>query len=410
MTMDSDLESLEVVRNTLKNLFEGELLPLVDSGEKSGEFAHSVHKKLGQLGLAGPILPQEYGGADNPYFQFLLAEEAGYFSSGFGLSSLASTCLFGANVANGGSEEQKQKYLPPIISGEKLGCWALTEPQAGSHALGIQSTAFFDGKHYILNGSKTFITNAPIADYFFILCRDVGGKPPGQGAMEGGSAFIVERGQEGLTVGPPLHKMGHLSSPTGEIFMEQVHLPPGQRVGAQGKAFFNMKHSLDVERIIFSGLGLGLMRFCLDRTLKYTKEREQFGAPISQFQMIQDHLAKMMGTYESCRAYLWKTLHQLARGEDIHFQGAICKLMIGEGSSLVTNLAIQCHGGYGYMKEYEVERCLRDAKLFEIGAGTNEVQKLIIAKQALKMETIHPLRGVFPGESSLGSFYDVDNI
>ena len=168
--MEFNKSDLDAVRSTLRQLFKEDLLPKVEESEKNAEFVHSVHKKLGELGLAAPMLPEAYGGADNYYFQFLLAEECGYHNSGFGLSSLASTCLFGPNIANEGSEEQKQKYLPEICTGEKIGCWALTEPQTGSNAVGIESSAYFDGENYILNGSKTFITNAPIADYFYVIC------------------------------------------------------------------------------------------------------------------------------------------------------------------------------------------------------------------------------------------------
>ncbi len=383
--MFGDQESINAVRESTRKLLQKELLPRIEDLEEKTEFPLDIHRQMGELGLIAPLLPEKWGGAGDPYLQLAVAEEMAYINSGFGLSSLASSCLFGANVSKHGNEEQKQKYLPGIVSGEKTGCWALTEPQTGSNAVGIEATAQIQGDHFILNGSKTFITNAPIADYFFVIFKTLNEKgeliDPG---FASGSAFILERGMEGLTTGSPLKKMGHKSSPTGEIFLDNVKVSAEALVGKVGGAFSAMKSSLDVERVIFSGLALGLMRFCIDQSLKYSKERKQFGHPIAEFQMIQDHIAQMISSYEACRVYLWHCVDEMAKGQDVNEKAAVVKLLVGETSSKVTNLAIQCFGGYGYMSEYLVERCLRDAKLFEIGAGTNEIQKLIIAKQGLK--------------------------
>ncbi len=373
------------VREQLRRVLTKSLSPKIEDSENTGTFCADVHKELGALGLAGPILPEEFGGADNAYFQLAVAEELGYFNNGFGLSSLASTCLFGANVARNGTPDQKKKYLPTIASGESIGCWALTEPMVGSDAINVQAKAFRDGDTYILNGVKTFITNAPISDVFIVIAREVNHKgDPLAAGIEGGTAFILERGLDGLRTGQPFKKMGHRSSPTGEIFMDQVKVSAAQVLGQPSKAFYDMKHSLDVERVVFSGLATGMMQFCLDRTLKYTLERTQFGKPLAEFQLIQDKVAQMTVLLETAREYLYLITDRMAKGENVNREAAIVKILVAENTRRVTDMAVQCHGGYGYMAEYEVERCLRDSKLFEIGAGTSEIQKLIIAKQEYK--------------------------
>lgn len=373
----ADWETLNAVRDSAKKVLETHLIPNIESSEHSGVFYHKAHEELGKLGLAAPMLPEAQGGADDLWMQLMVAEEMGYANAGFGLSSLASTCLYGANVGRHGTEEQKNKFLPGIIDGSKIGCWGLTEPGIGSNAVGVKTSSRLEGDEYILNGSKTFITNAPVADFFVIITREYGD------GFDGGTAFLLERGMEGLTTGEPFKKMGHRSSPTGEVFMENVRVPKSAVLGEPGKAFYDMKHSLDVERIIFSGLATGMMRFCLDATSKYVLTRKQFGKPIGHFQMIQDMIAKMAMLSDASEKYLYDTCEKLVAGEDVNKQAAMAKLFLAESLKQVADYAIQCHGGYGYMEEYQVERVARDAKLFEIGAGTSEIQKLIVAKQVL---------------------------
>jgi alkylation response protein AidB-like acyl-CoA dehydrogenase len=310
--------------------------------------------------------------------QTILAEEMGYVCCGFGCSSLAATILFGANIGRHGTKEQKEKYLPGIASGEKMGCWALTEPQVGSDAMSVKTTAKLDGDSYVINGSKTFITNGPIADYFLIMTREFGD------GIEGGTAVILEKGTPGLSVGKPLQKMGNKSSPMSEVFMENVRVPKTQILSKPGKGFYDMKGSLDVERIVYSALAVGMMRFCLDASIKYGGERQQFGKPILHFQMVQEKIARMSASYEICSNYLYSAVDRMMNGENVNKHAAILKYVTAEKSNMVANEAIQIHGGYGYMTEYQVERVLRDTKALEIGAGTSEIQKLIIAKQAIK--------------------------
>ncbi len=364
------------LRETTKKLLSKELAPQLETYESKGEFAKPVLLQLGKLGLAAPMLPEPYG-MNDLIAQAIVSEEMGYISSGFGLSVLASIDLFGYNVGKLGTEEQKKKYLPGIVSGEKIGCWALTEPEVGSDAASVQTQCRKTGNDYIINGSKTFITNAPIADYFIIIARE-------DRENRAGTAFILERGTPGLRTGKPFHKMGHLSSPTGEIFLENVKVPATQVLGRPKEAFKGMKQSLDVERAIFSALAIGMIQFCLETMVRYGSQRKQFGVPILEHQMLQDKIAEVSSKLEVIRTYEYDVLEKLSSGAQINKEAAILKLLASQWVFETANHAVQTLGGYGYMREYQVERCLRDAKLFEIGGGTSEIQKLIIAKQTIK--------------------------
>jgi alkylation response protein AidB-like acyl-CoA dehydrogenase len=349
--------------------------------------------KLAEAGLAAPLLPAPWGigetsatpgGVSGLMMTAILAEEMGYVSSGFGLSELASVGLFGANVGRQGTREQQEKYLPAIASGQKIGCWGLTEPAVGSDAVSIRSRCERQGDHYVINGSKTFITNAPIADYFIVITREYGADGKPVEGFQGGTAFILERGMEGLRTGKPFEKLGHWSSPTGEIFMENVRVPATQVLGQPGQAFLGMKVSLDIERAIFSGLGTGLMQFCLDAMVRYGAQRKQFGVSILEHQLIQDKVARIASSLEMTRHYQNGVIEKLSRGESANKEAAILKLMGSRLANECASEAVQALGGYGYMREYGVERAMRDAKLFEIGGGTSEIQKMIIAKQVIK--------------------------
>jgi alkylation response protein AidB-like acyl-CoA dehydrogenase len=381
--MYMDKSELQDLRIQVKKLLAKELAPQVEKLETEGKFGVDALKKMGALGLAAPMLPEPYG-LGSLMAQLIVAEEMAYVSAGFGLSVLASVCLFGANVGRSGTDEQKKKYLPGIASGDKIGCWGLTEPSTGSDAVSIRTRCVRDGNDYILNGSKTFITNAPIADYFIVLTREYGADGKPVEGFQGGTAFILERGMPGLRTGQPFHKLGHKSSPTGEVFLENVRVPASQVLGKPGGAFVEMKFSLDVERAVFGGLGTGLMEFCLHATVKYASQRKQFGVPILEHQLIAEKVAEMSGKLDLTRTYLNKVIRQLEAGKTANKEAAIAKVMGSRFCNEVANDAVQCLGGYGYMQEYQVERAFRDAKLFDIGGGTSEIQKMIIAKQTVK--------------------------
>lgn len=368
--------TLDMVRKFVDN----ELEPIAAEIDESGEFPMRLYRRMGELGLLGLRFPVEYGGSSEGGEDFLLNnlcnELLAGASAGFTLSVGASTLLFGNNVLRLGTEEQKNKYLPPVLAGEKVGCWALTEPGAGSDALGIKTKAVKDGGDYILNGQKTFITNAPIADYFIVIARTSGGA----GEIYGGSAFILERGMDGLETGSPFDKMGMRCSPTGEVFLEDVRVSESQMLGPPDAGFFGMMDSLDVERAGSGIINIGIAQKCLDIVLKYVKERKQFGRPLSKFQLIQEKIATIYRDIELSRAYTFRILEMASQGKKITREAGVAKWYATEMATKAALDAIQILGGYGYMKEYHVERYMRDAKLLEIGAGTNEIQKLLIAR------------------------------
>lgn len=375
--MSLGIRELQEVRRASRELLKRELLPHVPRLDDAEEFPRPAFDALAKASLHLLHLPEEWGGADSLRGMVLVAEEMGRIDPGFALSVLASSQLFGYNVARLGTPEQKKKYLPPLLAG-CIGCWALTEPDVGSDAVGIKTRARKQGEDYILDGSKTFITNAPIADYFIVLARE-----SGEG-IEGGTAFILERGQPGLELGRSLKKMGHRTSPTGELSFHNCKVSKHQVLGQPGKAFFDMKHSLDLERVIFFGIALGMMKEASDRAIRYASTREQFGQPIAQFQLVQEKIAGMVARTEFVECYLEKTLSRIESGEPVNLEAAVLKYLGAQMCEEVTHAAVQVLGGNGYMREYFVEKLYRDARLFSIGGGTSEMNCLVIAKQAMK--------------------------
>ena len=369
-----------MTRDAMRKFADKELSPIAERIDRDGVFPLGIYRKCGELGFLGAGFPEEYGGSEADLITRALGNmEFSRASAGFSLSVGASMLLFGQNVLNLGSGEQKRTYLPGLITGEKIGCWALTEPGAGSDALGIASTARRDGDQYVLNGSKTFITNAPIADYFIIITRTSSER----GHIQGGSAFLLERGDPGLITGAPLDKMGMRCSPTGEIFMEDCRVPASRMLGPEGMAFFGMMNSLDVERSLSVFLCLGIAQAAFEASLRYAGERKQFGRTLGKFQLIQAKLAAMHRDIEVSLSYALSVLRMAEAGQRITRQSAIAKWQSSEIATRAALEAVQIFGGYGYMKEYPVERYLRDAKLMEIGAGTSEIMQLVIARELL---------------------------
>lgn len=348
--------------------------------DRSGEFPVDVFRKGCELGYFTCGLPEQYGALESIPALRIVSEELGRADPGFGLSVLAHTILFGFNIMNFGSEAQKQRLLPDIISGKKIGAWALTEPEIGSDGASIKTSARREGAHYYLSGEKTFITNAPIADYFIVIARTSGN--PGQ--FNGISAFIVDRKKDGVAVGKPFYKLGHRTSPTSEIRFSNVELNVDDILGTAEKAFADAKHSLAFERLTFAGLCQGVVDACLDKATRYALEREQFGQPIAQFQLIQEKIANMVVQSKLLRAYADQLFDRYMAGEDVSVDASILKLAFAKASVQVASDAVQIFGGAGYLEESGVARYFRDAKLFEIGGGTNEIQMLIIAKDHLK--------------------------
>lgn len=374
-------EEHRMIQESIRKFMLAELEPVVDEMEKNETFPIDIFRKAGQLGFLGPFFPSEYGGGDADLLtNAIIVEEMARVNVGFALSVDVSLVYFGYNLLKLGTDEQKQKYLPDIVAGKKIGCFCLTEPNAGSDALAVRTTAKAEGDEYVINGSKIFITNAPIADYFMVVART--GERDG---IKGGTTFLVEKGAPGMDVVTMHGKMGCKTSPTGEIYFDNVRVHKSQILGGvEGRGFHGMMNSLDMERAMAPALIIGMAQDCLDRSVKYAREREQFGKPIADYQLIQAKLAKMAIGIEMSRTFLHRVIRKVQQGMDVTKDAAILKYYSTDVTTQIALEAIQLHGGYGYMGEYRVERALRDAKLMEIGGGTNEIQLLIIARELLK--------------------------
>jgi len=362
-----------MLRDSVRKFSEREVAPFVEEMDKEEKFIEDLWEKAKPMGFLGMGIHPEYGGMLTDYLSFgLMGEELARVDAGVATVYGAHGLLCANNIARNATEDQKKKYLPALAAGETRGCMGLTEPGAGSDAMSLKTTARKEGSEYILNGTKTFISNAPIADIALIYAQGSGGL----------CTFIVEKDFPGYSTGKKLSKMGLRSSPTGEIIMEDCHVPEENLVGGvEGQGLKQMFSGLDVERFMWSCLAIGIAQAAFDAALKYTKEREQFGQPIFNFQMIQDKLAIMLVELEAARLLTYKGLTCWDEGNyrEARMVAAQAKLYAGEMAVRVTGEAVHIHGGYGYMKEYPVERYMRDAKVFPIGAGTSEMQKLIIA-------------------------------
>lgn len=381
--LEEELEEQRIVRDNARRFVEQEVAPLADDMEEKGSFTGELLKKTGEAGFLAPFISERYGGGGGTYTHYaIIHEEIARVSPGYAMSVTGTGLLFGHNIFKAGTDEQKERYLPSICSGDKIGCWALTEPNIGSDALSIQTSYRKAGDKYILNGAKTMITNAPVADYFVVFTKNEDYK--NRKGMKGATAFILERGMEGLKTGDPLKKLGMNASPTGEIFLENVTVEAPQVMGEEGMAFYYMMNNLDIERVLGAPTSIGIAQGCLDRSISYSRERQQFGKPISEHQMIREKIADMAAYLDLARIYTFYTLKLAEAGRKITKEAAIAKFFATSMGTKAALDTIQIFGGYGYMKEYFVERYLRDAKLMEIGAGTNEIQKLIISREAMR--------------------------
>lgn len=377
--MNFDLtEEQKMLREMVREFCEREIGPLVEEMDREEKFVEDLWEKAKSLGFLGMGIPPEYGGTLTDYISLgLMTEELAKVDAGVGVVYGAHGLLCGNNIARNGTEEQKEKYLPVLAGGEKRGCMGLTEPEYGSDAVSLKTRARKVGDEYILNGTKTFISNAPIANIAVIYAT----LDPSLGA-KGLCTFIVEKDFPGYHVGREFSKMGLRSSPTGEIILEDCHVPEANLLGGvEGKGVKQMFSGLDVERLMWSSLAIGIAQAAFDASLKYAKERQQFGQPVFNFQMIQDKLATMLVEIEAARLLTYKGLTYWDQGNfrEARMLASQAKFYACEMVVRVTGEAIQIHGGYGYMKDFPVERYMRDAKAFPIGAGTTEIEKLIIA-------------------------------
>lgn len=374
-----------LLRESVRKFANNEIAPLAEEIDRADEMPEDLFAKMGRLGILGITIPEEFGGAGSDLLAALIAaEELGRVSPAISLSYGAHSNLCAHNLYRNGTAEQRSKYLPSLCTGEHIGALALTEPDAGSDAVSIKTRAVKKGSEYLLNGSKTFITNGPIANTLIVYA-----KTDPQGGAKGISALIVERDFPGFMVARKLEKMGMRGSPTAELFFEDCRVPAENLLGKEHLGIDVMMSGLDMERVFFSGLALGLAQAAFEHSVKYARERVQFGRPIASFQLIQSKLADMYTQIEAARLYCYQVarLAQSAerggKGTTIHKRAASALLFAAEMCNWVASEAVQIHGGYGYMLEYPVQRLMRDAKLMTIGAGTSEIRRLVIAREIL---------------------------
>ncbi len=379
--MDFTLTDEQVdIQNMVRKFAANEVAPLAAEVDRESRFPAETFEKMGELGLLGVMVPEEYGGVGQTVLTCcLIAEELAGACTSTALSYLDHAVLCAHNLACNGSDEQKRKYLPDLASGKRLGAIAMTEPGAGSDVLSLTTSAVRQGDEYVLNGTKTFITNAPVADVFLVYARTDKDAGP-----RGLSQFIIERGFPGFEIGEPLKKMGAKGSPTAELFFRDCRVPAANLVKGENQALGILLGGLDVERAVGGALGVGMIRAALDKSIEYAKQREQFGQPIIMFEMVAEKIANMSMDLEAARMLTYKAAVLCDQGIRCSAEAAHAKLYASEASMRATSEAVQIFGGYGYMQEYEVERMMRDAKLGTIGGGTSEIQRLVIAREVVK--------------------------
>lgn len=381
MKMNFNLTQEQIMlRKLYREFTEKEVAPLAQEVDETEKFPVETVKKLKKYGFMGIPFPKEYGGAGGDNLAYAMAvEELSRACATTGVIVSAHTSLCAAPIYQFGTQEQKEKYLIPLAKGEKLGAFGLTEPNAGTDASAQQTTAVLEGDHYILKGSKIFITNAGQADIYIIMAMT----DKSQGTR-GISAFIVELGTEGFTIGKQEHKMGIRGSSTCELIFENCRIPKENLLGKEGKGFGIAMKTLDGGRIGIAAQALGIAQGALDETIKYVKERRQFGKPISYFQNTQFQIADMGTKIEAARLLVYRAAFHKDQGLEYSKEAAMAKLYASEVAMEVTTKAVQLHGGYGYTREYSVERMMRDAKITEIYEGTSEVQRMVISSHLLK--------------------------
>lgn len=367
----------QAIRELVRDFATNEIAPKSAEVDRNARFPEETFKKLGQMDLLGLPISQEYGGAGADYRSYAIAvEEIGRACGSTGLSYAAHVSLGTNPIYMFGTEEQKKKYLPKLTKGEYLGCWALTEPGTGSDAAAQKTTAKLDGDHWVLNGTKQFITNATHADVAIIMAMTDQSK-----GRKGISSFIVDKGTKGYSVSKVEKKMGMRGSPTASLTFEDCRIPKENIIGEVGEGYKQALMTLEGGRISIGALALGIAQAALDSALNYAKQREAFGQPIGKFQFIQGYLADMSTQISAARLLLYHAAWMKDHHKRVTLEGSQAKLFASEIASKVCNLCIQIHGGYGYIEDFPAERFLRDAKLCEIGEGTSEIQRLLIARQ-----------------------------
>ncbi len=373
-------ETQKMIAETVRDFSEQHIRPNIMKWDEAQHFPVDVMKKLGELGLLGVLVPEQYGGAGLTYDEYVTAiVELGRVDPSIALSMAAHNSLCTGHIMQFGNEDQKQKYLPKLATGQWIGAWGLTEVNTGSDAGGMNTTAVRDGDHWIINGSKNFITHGLSGDVAVVIVR-TGEK----GDSHGMTAFVVERGTPGFRGGRKEDKLGMRASETTELIFDNCRIPNSNMLGEEGDGFIQAMKVLDGGRISIAALSLGVAYGAYDAAVKYSKEREQFGRPISQFQAIGFKLADMATEIEAAELLTYKAASLKNAGQKVTTAGAMAKLYASEVCVRVANEAVQIFGGYGFTKDFPVEKFYRDAKLCTIGEGTSEIQKLVISKNILK--------------------------
>ena len=380
--MDFSLsEEQQLLQQTVRDFAQAEIAPHAREWDEKQAFPREIFTKLGALGLMGAVWPTEYGGAGLSTLDYaIVMEEVSRADAGVALSLAAHNSLCSGHIFLAGNEEQKKKYLTPLAKGEKVGCWGLTENSAGSDAGGTKTVAVKDGDHWVLNGSKTFITNASVADTAVVMA--VTDKSKGK---KGISAFVIERGTPGFRPGKKEDKLGVRSSDTSELVLEDCRVPAANLLGQEGNGFIDTLRILDRGRIGIAAWSLGIAQASLETSMAYAQGRRQFGHAIAEFQAIQFKIADMAVKVDAARLLTWRAAHLRDSGQEHTTQSSMAKLYASEIAVEVALEAVQIHGGYGFLKDYPVERYLRDSKLGTIGEGTSEVQRLVIARELMQL-------------------------
>ncbi|WP_432663307.1 acyl-CoA dehydrogenase [Wukongibacter baidiensis] len=365
----------KLVVQAVREFAETEIKPIAAEADQTGVFPIEQYKKMGTMGLIGLPYSTDYEGAGGDYLSYILAvEEISKADGSLGISYSVQTSLCMGALNAFGTEEQKQKYLPDLCTGRKVGSFGLTEPNAGTDASGVQTIAVKDGDHYVLNGQKCFITNSPIADTFVIFAMTDRSK-----GTRGISAFIVEKEYAGISIGKIEDKMGIRSSQVGEVVLEDCRVPAENLLGKEGKGFGIAMKTLDGGRIGVAAQALGIAEGALEETITYMKERKQFGKQLYKFQYLAFRMADLKARIEQARYLVYKAAMDKNDGKPYAVSAALAKMTASDCAMYVTTNCVQMLGGYGFIKEYPVERMMRDAKITQIYEGTNEVQRMIIS-------------------------------
>ncbi len=379
--MDFSLtEEQQQLRRGVREFAESEILPHVMEWDEASHFPIEIVPKIAEMGLLGVIFPEKYGGADLGYIEYAIAiEELARVDGSIGLSVAAHNSLCTNHIYKFGSEEQREKYVVPLAQGKKLGCWSLTEPGAGSDAGGTRTTAVRKDHGWVLNGAKTFTTNGHHAE----VCVAMAVTDPSKGS-HGISAFILEKGMPGFRPGKKENKLGMRASDTSEVVFNDCFVPSENLLGSEGEGFINSLQVLDGGRISIAALGVGMAQGAYEASVRYAKQRKQFGKAISEFQAIQFKLADMATEIEAARLLVYHAAWVAdQKGPRFTKESSMAKLYASEVAVRVANEAVQVHGGYGFIKDYPAEKFYRDVKLCTIGEGTSEIQRLVIARQIL---------------------------